>query len=169
MEIILAKNSDSELLADMFIAHVGANREYISHGELQMGVGVAKIGPDGDINAALAPDGRKMWMKYITEKISSDNAVVYKAVEDTGSIVGFCVADIEEDGADPFGMVCDVFVKESAREGGIGGRLLDKAVEWLHSKGIADIYLESGKNNHSAHSFFKKRGFVNISEIFKLF
>lgn len=42
------------------------------------------------------------------------------------------------------------------------------AIDWLHSKGIRDIFLESGKDNHAAHCYFEKRGFVHVSEIYKL-
>lgn len=162
IEYKLASMSDINELADIFMAHIDANREYISHGELQMGVCTVI---DGD--TAPASDGREMWLKYISAKIEGDDAVVYKAVSGE-EIAGFCVADIEEDGAAPFGMVCDVLVKQSVRGGGIGGRLLALAVSWLHGKGIKDIYLESGKNNLSAHAFFEKRGFVKMSEIFRL-
>ncbi len=168
IEIIQAQIEDRETLADIFIHHIDSNEEYISHGELQMGVGTVVKNADGTSSVRTADNGRDMWLKYITEKIGAkDLAVVYKAVKEN-EIVGFCVADIEEDGAEPFGMVCDVLVKEKARSWGIGGRLLQKAIDWLRSKGISDIYLESGKNNHDAHKFFEKRGFVKMSEIFRL-
>ncbi|MBR4735912.1 MAG: GNAT family N-acetyltransferase, partial [Bacteroidales bacterium] len=77
--------------------------------------------------------------------------------------------DIEEDGDVPFGMVCDILVKEEYRGHGAGEALLQTAISWLRSRGINDIYLESGKNNHSAHRFFEKRGFSHVSEIYKLF
>ncbi|MGM9748071.1 MAG: GNAT family N-acetyltransferase [Candidatus Cryptobacteroides sp.] len=163
-----AKHSDAEVLADIFWNHINAFPEYISHGEMQMGVGTAALSEDGDILPAPAENGREMWLEYINEKMESpDVAVVFKAM-DGDVVAGFCVADIEEDGADPFGMVCDVLVKEEYRNCGIGGLLLEKAVDWLKEKGINDIYLESGKENHSAHSFFEKRGFRKVSEIFRL-
>lgn len=168
IEIASAQMEDIDELADIFIHHIDTNEEYISHGELQMGVGAVVKNTDGTISVRTADNGREMWLKYITEKIEAKNlAIVYKALKDN-EIVGFCVADIEEDGAAPFGMVCDVLVKEKARSWGIGGRLLQKAIDWLKSKGISDIYLESGKNNHDAHRFFEKRGFVKMSEIFRL-
>ena len=34
--------------------------------------------------------------------------------------------------------------------------------------GIKDVYLESGLENHKAHEYFKSRGFVKVSEIYKL-
>lgn len=169
MEIIIteARKEDIGTLADIFMNHIEENREYISHGEIQMGVGTAVREDDGTVTVMPAKDGRRMWVRYITEKISSDDAAVYKAVSGK-EIIGFCVADIEEDGADPFGMVCDVLVKPGIRRSGIGGRLLQTAVDWLKSKGISEVYLESGKNNHDAHRFFEKRGFVMMSEIFRL-
>ncbi len=167
IEIKIAEDSDKETLADIFMGHLTSNSEYISHGELQMGVGTAYKGPDGSLLMKPADNGWEMWMKYITEKMSSADAVVYKAI-DGDEIAGFCVADIEEDGAAPFGMVCDVLVRQRVRGGGVGGRLLEAAVAWLRLRGISDIYLESGKDNHAAHEFFMKRGFAKVSEIFKL-
>ena len=78
------------------------------------------------------------------------------------------MADIEEDGDAPFGMVCDVLVKEGCRSQGTGAALLQTAIDWLRSRGVKDIYLESGKDNHAAHRFFEKRGFAHVSEIYKL-
>lgn len=168
MQILVAQLSDAQALADIFMGHIQAHTEYISHGEIQMGVGEGVI-KDGVLVARPAADGREKWMKYINQHIQDDSfAEVWKAVSEDGSIVGFCVADIEDDGDAPFGMVCDVLVKEDYRGHGAGEALLNTAIAWLRSRGIKDIYLESGKNNHAAHSFFKKRGFTHVSEIFKL-
>lgn len=172
--ITVAQPDDIDELSDIFIEHISLNRSYISHGELQMGVGRASITEEGTVVVGLKEDGRAKWLKYISEKIAlsrekEPQAVVFKALSEEGVIVGFCVADIEEDGDRPFGMVCDVLVKEAFRGNGLGSMLLDKAVGWLGENGIEDIYLESGLHNHSAHDFFRKRGFREMSEIFKLF
>ena len=167
-EIKYASVEDEALLCDIFIEHITRHNEYISHGEIQMGVGVGQIA-DGTLRAVPSPDARKNWMKYIHGNImDEEGAVVYKAVLPSGNIAGFCVAEIAEDGADPFGMVCDVLVKEECRQAGMGTELLNHAVNWLKSKGISDIYLESGLQNHAAHEYFKRRGFVKVSEIYKL-
>lgn len=167
MRILLATLADAPALANLFLSHIDAHREYISHGEIQMGVGIGTI-VNGVLEARPAPDAREKWLKYIQLHIT-ENAVaqVWKAVEGD-EIVGMAVADIEEDGDAPFGMVCDVLVKEGYRGHGAGGALLQTAIDWLRSKGVKDIYLESGKNNHAAHKFFEKRGFAHVSEIYKL-
>ncbi|MCI1640637.1 MAG: GNAT family N-acetyltransferase [Bacteroidales bacterium] len=159
-----ASYEDEEVLADIFMDHIRSDKEYISHGEIQMGVAImSEGGPEP------SSDARKMWMKYIDSHIkpADGNASVFK-IADKKNIAGFCVVDIEEDGAEPFGMVCDVLVREDFRSLGLGSRLLEQALSWFSSKGIKDIYLESGKDNHAAHAFFRKRGFRHISEIFKL-
>ena len=168
MTIQVALREDTEALADIFFSHLNASPNYISHGEMQMGVGTGRfIG--GALKTEVAPDGREKWMKYILTHIEDESfAEVWKAVDSQGKIVGFCVADIEEDGDEPFGMVCDVLVSPTFRGCGAGGALLNTAISWLRGRGIKDIYLESGKDNHAAHKFFEKRGFHHISEIFKL-
>lgn len=168
MEVIKAVLEDAPALADLFIGYIDEHREYISHGEIQMGVGEGKI-VDGTLMAAPARCARVKWLKYINSHIEDeDTSNVWKAVKEDGTLAGFCVADIQEDGDEPFGMVCDVLVSEEFRGCGVGGTLLQTAIAWLKSKGVNDIYLESGKNNHSAHRFFEKRGFCHVSEIYKL-
>ena len=167
MKIESAQAADAPFLADLFMDHIAAHPEYISHGEMQMGVGEG-VFRDGRWEAKPAADGRQKWMKYILAHIGNGtSAAVWKAVEE-GRLVGFAVADIEEDGDEPFGMVCDVLVKEGFRGQGAGAALLQTAVDWLRSRGVKGIYLESGINNHAAHRFFEKRGFAHISEIYKL-
>jgi ribosomal protein S18 acetylase RimI-like enzyme len=167
MEIKHASLKDAPALADLFLGHIGAHPEYISHGELQMGVGEGTI-RNGVLEAYPAQDAREKWMRYIRRQIHAKTcANVWKAM-DEGAIVGFCVADIEDDGDAPFGVVCDLLVKPDYRGHGAGGALLQTALDWLRSKNVKGIYLESGKDNHAAHRFFEKRGFAHVSEIYKL-
>lgn len=166
--ILRAAVEDEQTLCDMFLAHIEEHSEYISHGEIQMGVGDGHF-EDGVLVTSVSSQARHFWMKYIHGNMTDEEgAVVYKAVTPEGEIVGFCVTEIQEDGAAPYGMVCDVLVKGSFRSGGVGTSLLEAALAWLRSKGIKDVYLESGLHNHSAHEYFMRRGFVKVSEIYKL-
>lgn len=166
-EIIRAAVDDEQTLCEMFLKHITAHPEYISHGEIQMGVGEGEF-EDGVLVARPSARARECWMRYIHGDMTADDAAVFKAVSTTGDIIGFTVAEIQEDGAEPFGMVCDVLVDESLRCGGVGTALLQSALGWFREMGIKDIYLESGLNNHSAHEYFMRRGFVKVSEIYKL-
>ena len=166
-KIIRATVEDEQTLCEMFLKHITAHPEYISHGEIQMGVGEGEF-EDGVLVARPSARAKECWMRYIHGDMTADDAAVFKAVSTTGDIIGFTVAEIQEAGADPFGMVCDVLVDESLRCGGVGTALLQTALGWFREMGIKDIYLESGLNNHAAHEYFMRRGFVKVSEIYKL-
>lgn len=166
-KIIRATVEDEQTLCEMFLKHITAHPEYISHGEIQMGVGEGEF-KDGVLVARPSARARECWMRYIHGDMTADDAAVFKAVSTAGDIIGFTVAEIQEDGAEPFGMVCDVLVDESLRCGGVGTALLQTALGWFREMGIKDIYLESGLNNHAAHEYFMRRGFVKVSEIYKL-
>ncbi|MBE6217182.1 MAG: GNAT family N-acetyltransferase [Bacteroidales bacterium] len=166
--VVPALVEDEHAMCDIFLNHISTHTEYISHGEIQMGVGEGKF-VDGKFVTGVSSQARHYWMKYIHGNMTDpEGAVVNKAVSVDGEIIGFCVGEIMEDGAEPFGMVCDVLVKESSRTGGVGTALLNSVLEWFRNKGIRDIYLESGLANHSAHEYFMRRGFVKVSEIYKL-
>ena len=161
-----AELQDLEVLKDMFWTHISGHTEYISHGELQMGVGVAR-NDGGELVTGPSASGKEYWMKYISGKFSSPDAEIFVS-EDDGRVSGFCDTEITEDGAAPFGIICDILVDAASRGRGTGGALLEKALSWLRDRGIEDVYLESGKNNAEAHEFFIRRGFVHVSDVFKL-
>lgn len=163
--IIVATKKDAPNLTEIFINHLKSNPEYISHGELQMGVGCITK-EEGIVKIGLSRRAEQIWESYITEKIESANSDVLK-VEENGKIIAFCVVDTEEDGDKPFGMLCDIIVLPKFRGTGVGTVLFNSAISWFKEEGLENIYLESGLNNHSAHEFFEKRGFKKISSIFK--
>ncbi len=168
IRITPATAADAEVLADLFIGHITAHPEYISHGEVQTGIGEVSV-QDGCFITRPTSDAREKWIRSILEEMSNEDLVgIWKAVDDKGTLMGFCIAYIVENGGAPFGMVGDILVNPQCQGGGVGNTLLQTAIDWLHSKGIHDIFLESGKDNHNAHRFFEKRGFVHVSEIYKL-
>lgn len=168
IRIVSASAEDASALADLFIGHITAHPEYISHGEIQMGVGEGYVQDDRLITRP-APDAREKWIRSLLSQMNDDSVShVWKAVDDNGTLMGFCAAYIEGDADARFGMVGDILVNPQCRGGGVGNTLLQTAIDWLHSKGIRDIFLESGKDNHAAHRYFEKRGFTHVSEIYKL-
>lgn len=169
--IIEATLEDMPEMADLFLSHITAHKEYLSHGELQMGI--AHLVPSKEEAASyiaqISPDARKKWINYLQWHIEHpEYAFVGKVVSKDGTISGFTVAEIQDDGDLPFGVVCDILVREDLRGQGIGSFLLDKALEWLRQKKPNGIYLESGLHNHSAHEYFKKKGFRQVSEIYRM-
>ena len=157
--------SDKEALADLFYAHLSENVEYISHGEMQMGIGHLVFNGKEYV-PQLDADTRHLWLTYIEEHMTAEGMAVYKAEDSTGSLLGFCVLETDSDGGAPFGVLCDILVSAEARGQGVGSRLFSAAEDWFKSRNLKDVYLESGKNNHNAHNFFIRRGFMKVSEVY---
>lgn len=157
--------SDKEALADMFYAHLSENVEYISHGEMQMGIGHLVFNGKEYV-PQLDADTRHLWLTYIEEHMTAEGMAVYKAEDSTGALLGFCVMETDSDGGAPFGVLCDILVNAEARGRGVGSRLFSVAEDWFKSRNLKDVYLESGKNNHNAHNFFIRRGFMKVSEVY---
>ena len=157
--------SDKEALADLFYAHLSENVEYISHGEMQMGIGHLVFNGKEYV-PQLDTDTRHLWLTYIEEHMTAEGMAVYKAEDSTGALLGFCVMETDSDGGTPFGVLCDILVNAEARGHGVGGRLFSAAEDWFKSRNLKDVYLESGKNNHNAHNFFIRRGFMKVSEVY---
>lgn len=160
-----AKLLDKDALADLFYTHLSENAEYVSHGEMQMGVG-RLVFNGNEYVPRLDTDSRRLWLAYLEEHITSDGMAVYKAEDSAGNLLGFCVLETDSDGGAPFGVLCDILVNADARGQGVGGRLFSAAEDWFRQRGLKDVYLESGKNNHNAHGFFMRRGFVKVSEVY---
>lgn len=157
--------SDKEALADLFYAHLSENVEYISHGEMQMGIGHLVFNGKEYV-PQLDADTRHLWLTYIEEHMTAEEMAVYKAEDSTGALLGFCVMETDSDGGAPFGVLCDILVNAEARGQGVGSRLFSAAEDWFKSRNLKDVYLESGKNNHNAHNFFIRRGFMIVSEVY---
>lgn len=165
IHIMPATVSDKEALADLFYAHLSENVEYISHGEMQMGIGHLVFNGEEYV-PQLDADTRHLWLIYIEEHMTSEEMAVYKAEDSTGVLLGFCVLETDSDGGAPFGVLCDILVNAEARGRGVGSRLFSAAEDWFKQKNLKDVYLESGKNNHNAHNFFMHRGFMKVSEVY---
>jgi GNAT superfamily N-acetyltransferase len=156
----VAKAVDADRLTRIFWEHLTARPEYASHGEMQMGVADAEGRP--------AAGGEGKWRGYIQERIDdADRARVFVS-EREGEVDGFAVVEVDEDGDQPFGVVCDLLVAPGRRGEGVGGALLEAGVAWLRGRGVSGVYLESGIDNRDAHAFFERRGFREISRVFAL-
>ena len=153
------RQEDKEALCRFFARLIDGHKEYISHGELQMGI-ATEVG-------VLANDFREKWADYLDRQVANERNRVLLCEED-GQLVGFVIFGISDDGGIPFGWIFDLGVDPAWRGKSIGEQLLGKALEFFREQGVESCYLESGKNNHSAHSFFEHHGFCPVSAVFRL-
>lgn len=151
--------ADRIRLCDFFSFIVENHKDYISHGELQMGV--------ASDPGQLTPDYKDHWLRYLDRQTGNpDNSLLI--CEEKEKITGFVLFGIANDGAQPYGLIFDLSVSPERRGQHIGLQLLQEALGHFRERGIKDCYLESGVNNHSAHHFFRKHGFNQVSDIFRL-
>ena len=58
-------------------------------------------------------------------------------------------------------------VRHDLRYSGIGGKLLDHAVELARGMGCYRVQLTSNERRHNAHRFYERHGFVGSQRGFK--
>lgn len=161
MKYIVRKiiEDDYPQVIDLFCKNIEEAKEYISHGEIQMGLALNRN--------ELATDLHDIWEKYLIEQVFQDPDGVVVCVNGD-EIVGFSISEINHDLGHSFGIICDIVTRKNLRGIGIGSLLMKEALSFFKEKGIDQIFLESGVENLSAHNFFQKKGFQCISKVFML-
>jgi len=100
--------------------------------------------------------------RFLVSHLADPDLLVLVA-ERPDEIVGYVFAGIEptswRDLRGPCGFVHDIYVHESARRQGTGQRLLRAAIDWVHSRGMAQVVLWSKSGNDAAQRLFSKLGF----------
>jgi GNAT superfamily N-acetyltransferase len=90
--------------------------------------------------------------------IGDDGSAVFVAEED-GEPVGVCTAYLDLKSV-RFGLRCwieDLVVNPGWRSLGIGGRLLDAALEWARERGATHLELDTGLARTDAQRFYQRR------------
>lgn len=153
------RESDRNNLCNFFCSIIEEHKEYISHGEIQMGLAIDEH--------TLSPDYKQVWLCYLDRQVE-DSAVEILVYELSDKIEGFIIFGTENDSAAPYGVVFDMGVNKRLRGEHIGSTLIHEALFSLKRQGVKSVYLESGVKNHSAHGFFESFDFKHISNIFKV-
>lgn len=102
-------------------------------------------------------------LKDFRELIKSKNALVLIA-EINGKVIGSGFCRILKNTADwsiydKRAIIRQVFVEEKYRRKGIGGKIIEKLVEWLHKRKIYDIRVMVLSENSNAVNAYLKYGF----------
>lgn len=159
MNIIDYNPTYREELSNFFYKIISQHKEYISHGEIQMGIALSKD--------EIAPNALQRWRQYLDRQNERNDTNIIICLSETNSIIGFAIAGVESDGAAPYGIIYDLSVDKECRGKGVGSALMSRVISYLKSQNITQCYLESGIRNSSAHHFFERYGFKAVSYIFQ--
>jgi ribosomal protein S18 acetylase RimI-like enzyme len=102
------------------------------------------------------------YASFLGSQLARDDAAVLVAVEG-GSVIGYAYATVE--GIDfmalrgPAGVLQDVLVDPEHRDRGVGRLLVDAALSFLRSRGMAQVVLSTAEANEPARRLFARLGF----------
>ena len=85
----------------------------------------------------------------------------YAVERATGNIVGYCISTIDKENQ-AVGEIDSLFIEDNHRNSGIGSALIERATEWLTSRGTTTQKLLVGVGNENAIEFYKKFGFYPL-------
>ena len=108
------------------------------------------------VSIVAAAPGAAEWSVETYENFIESGECLSFAHESEGRIIGFIVARRLGEEAE----VLNLAVRPETRKKGIGGTLLQAAVEELRHGGVTRIYLEVRESNTQARSFYQNHGFA---------
>ncbi len=102
------------------------------------------------------------YASFLGGLLDSDDDIIFVAEQD-GAVVGYVYAALEplswKELRGPAGFIHDVAVTEEGRRGGVGTKLMEKAIEWLRQRGAPQVILWTAAPNDGAHVLFHRLGF----------
>jgi ribosomal protein S18 acetylase RimI-like enzyme len=100
------------------------------------------------------------WMDFLTKGMTN-GAFVCLVAEDGGALLGSAILRSGEISKMPeHGELSSLYVRPGALRQGIGGALLDGALGYMRSRGLAYCALDVLAGNENAIGFYQNRGFV---------
>jgi ribosomal protein S18 acetylase RimI-like enzyme len=148
---------DVEAVVEIFDRVVSGHMQYISHGELQLGVAASLH--------ELHTDKKAIWRQDVQEYVMSSPNALFVAVSDN-TIIGFVIAYVRTNASTTFGTVDDLCVLPEYRHQGVGQRLFETVIEQLKADGAQRVFFESGLQNTEMHTWSKGFGFEPVSMVF---
>lgn len=100
------------------------------------------------------------WAPVAFERLLNDPRVLFLvAVSPDDHVLGYVVAWFVLDE----GEIGNLAVADAARRRGVGGTLLDAALEAAHARGVDVVYLEVRDSNAAARALYAARGFEVVA------
>ena len=114
-----------------------------------------------------APD-LEMARRYLEERLSNGDAIVFLARDDSGAAIGFTLlypTFCSVSAARTF-VLYDLFVHKKARRRGVASQLLETAQNYAKTQGAAWIKLETALTNIPGQTLYEKLGWERDNEFY---
>lgn len=147
--------SKAEDLASFMFGNMDTS--YISHSELQLG--------RAENIAKWASNLRDMLVTELAERLREgpDGNTRVSVAQRDGAVVAISLVKFTRDVPIRHVVIEDLVVERSQRGKGIGQAMLEWILGQAKREGMQRAFLESGLSNSSAHSFFKRNNFHQVS------
>jgi ribosomal protein S18 acetylase RimI-like enzyme len=103
------------------------------------------------------------YARFLGSQLQRDDVAVFVAEREPGNVVAYVYVGLEPQSwkelREASGFVHDIVVDPSARGSGVAALLLEKAFEWLRSRGAPRVMLWTAEPNVLAQRLFTKAGF----------
>jgi GNAT superfamily N-acetyltransferase len=103
---------------------------------------------------------------FLDERLRRDESVIFLAVAEGGGPLGFTqlYPSFSSVSLRRLWILNDLFVGPSARRGGVGRRLLDRAREWAIETGAKGLVLATAVDNSKARALYESCGWQRDDE-----
>ncbi|HOY76586.1 MAG TPA: GNAT family N-acetyltransferase [Hyphomonadaceae bacterium] len=145
-----------EAAAKFFVANIKADPAYISHGEVQCGLSVDGVTWADDLETRFVAD---------LADIDADQHLAVMR-DDQGAMIAVALVQWVDTPRVKFGVIEDLAVPAQKRSSGLGQKMMLWIEDEAAKRQCRWLFLESGKNNLRAHSFFERHGFREMSHVF---
>lgn len=112
------------------------------------------------------PEQSAVWMREFRAR---EDAQVFVAVRDDGSVAGYVQVDSRPyaDGCDtsPVGYIEAWYVDDDVRRTGCGRALLAAAEEWARARGYQEMASDALLDNHVSHRAHERSGYVEVDRV----
>lgn len=97
--------------------------------------------------------------REFTTAVDAQQAIFLVAEDTAGVVIGYAIALAVMDEAE----ILNLAVRPVDRGAGLGGKLLDAAIDEATSRGAEQVFLEVRESNDSARRLYASRGFKEVS------
>jgi ribosomal protein S18 acetylase RimI-like enzyme len=111
-------------------------------------------------------------LRDLLQNLHQDPDASILVYDDDGDLLGMCIVRIDH--SPPImeetrrAEITDLGVRDEARRRGVGGVLVDAALEWIRLAGVARVEVQVARGNREGQAFWRARNFGDLMDVLHL-